>query len=427
MKKIDTSNLQFLSNGIVDYKGDRRFSRSGFIRAGKTNAKGQIDRDSNTPFFLVTDINNIPLDTPLGKEPKEIYFTVLEDDGFFTADLRYWGETQLICRGNGNGTAAAYYDTRNNNAAGLTNQTHPHDRKARVRVCSYKDCPDFISSKCKHNITISAVIPQISMVELFQYSATSQYALNDFLTALNIAKRRTLYKRTETGSVNSAGIKGMIFKMFKKMNTVPFETSSGHKGTKDTYTVCFEPVPFETYEKMFKDKIRAEDWELLVYLRSLGINERIDELIGAGPVLSSLKALDEPSGAPALEHKPKAAEIPFDGVDPELEAVADHPEVIKRCQLLSEYGMAENTHENRLKLATVKRTVQECVNYLDARLKDAKKKGSPEPTTKQLPQEEKKEVAAAKAEEPMAAAPTELPPAPEAAVATADADLSLFQ
>lgn len=325
--------------------------RDGKIRAGYKQ-DGERGALKNTKHFLLHDAPQlIPV---LGESPEEIYFTVYTDNVQAVAqhDLRSYSKSELLCLGNGE--TAAYF--ANGDAEGVRQRPHAKFAKSRERVCQYKQCGDYAEGRCSEHLFLDMVIPQYSMASLFTLDNSSINGLLNVLSALNKAQIR-----------HAGKISGQIFRLYKQDMDMTYQNpKTGAKSKSPRPVIHMEYVPFETYERMFRDKISNEDWEALLALRSRTM------LVGSANVLEG------PSAQTQLEAPVAGPQSQLTGPDQSDEDVvrerANNPTVIALFDELAELRGKANTEEARINTAKMVPGVQALIDWLKKSIAADKKK-----------------------------------------------------
>lgn len=278
--------------------------RVGKIRSGWKD-EGERGRLHNPKNFLLHDAKQlIPI---LGEEPSEIYLTVASDDLNAVApnDLRWYTKSELMCLGDGE--EAAYFAS--NEVAGLTQANHAFG-KSRVRRCAYRNCQEYQAGLCGEHIFLNFSVPQYSMAASFTLDSTSFNAVMNVIGALQ-------------STLVYGGPQGQIFRLYKKdMELNYIDAKSGKKSKAPRPVVHMDFVPFEQYEKMFRDKIAPHDWAALMALRSRQIRFVTDNIDFQKELPESVSkiALPQPEGLSDEEL---------------IKQRANHPEVMKLFEELA--------------------------------------------------------------------------------------------
>lgn len=346
--------------------------RDGKIRAGKKNEKGF---PMNLDHFLLHDAPQ--LIPHLGDAPKEIFFTVHADEihKFFQDDLRWYSASELICKSVHNyvnpatkqpmGSVAAFFQV-GQEVAGLSQQPFPGIQRSRIRNCQYKTCPNYVQgNQCSEHLFLDMIIPQYSMGSIFTLDSTSIYAVLNLMSALQKAQLRFQGK-----------LSGQIFRLFKQKDQLNFQNpKDGKMNKRDTDIVHLESVSFSDYESRFREQIKSEDWDALMYVRSRQSSSSYtsvalppadgQELLGPGSDYSPEVA---PTTAPALTTtNPQADEAA-------ILARANDPAVAPVFAEIALLTGKENTEINRVNTAKNFGDVAGMITYLKSKIKEAKKK-----------------------------------------------------
>jgi hypothetical protein len=367
--------------GIIGLDDKPVLRRDGKIRAGyKEETGGKL---VNTEHFLLHDAPE--LERVLGEKPTEIYFTVHSDrkDDFYKTDLRWYNASQLMCfsmhnaldeSGKSMGSVAAFKGV-GQNAVGLKQQPFPGVDKARVRVCNYKSCPDYVRGDCGEHLFLDVIVPQCSMVQVFTLDSSSINAI------LNMAS-------TLTKTANLRRYAGEIFRMHKKPGQITYQNKAGKQSKRDAPMVSFDWVPFEDYEAKFKDQIHPRDWEILLGIRANRLRAASDM-----PILPPATDIDDTPQLPSRDNDYTGGEadqppeiggnVPTE--DSSVEKRANDPLIVELCGKYAELVGRENTEAARISTAKNFASVQECATYLRNRIKEVQKeKAQPAPANPQF-------------------------------------------
>lgn len=338
--------------------------RDGKIRAGKKEGNKLV----NTDHFLLHDAPGLV--EVLGEQPTEIYFTVHSDNpqDFMKTDLRWYNASQLLClsmhnapgnQGENLGSVAAYFGVGSDGISGLRQDQFPRMQKARVRVCNYKSCPDYVQGKCTEHMFLDVLVPQFSMGAIFTLDNTSINAILNCNSTF--AKAWTRY---------GGKLSGQIFKMYKKPGEISYQKNDGSTGKRDAPMIYVDMVNFDDYEREFKDKIRPEDWEALMSIR----NRQFAPAMSLGMSTAAALPPPEDDDVRQLTGGPSASAMSAaPNEDEELKKRANDPAIMP---LFVEYGqLIGREATEQIRMATMKNlaTVQEGVTYLKNKIKEAKK------------------------------------------------------
>lgn len=383
--------------------------RSGKIRSGyqEEGAGGKKGKLVNTPHFLLHDAPGL-LEL-FGETTKEIYFTVYADGTphkyanaiqfpFIKDDLRWYVKNNLNCMSmhytddidgrlikNSKGepmpdVAACFVP---GDIAGVMQRPFPKIRHARIRKCLGDACPQSITKECKPHTFFDIIVPQYSMGDIFTIDTTSIHAMLNINSVFALAYGRYMGK-----------ISGQIFKLYKDSVPTKYYGSNGSpvKGEADAIHVCM--VPFEEYEKKFRNEIKEDDWKALMGLRNrpavaafeaLSVME--DEALpapessGAAQLEStSMQAIDE-SEVPEWQKK----HTPEQRVA--YSTIAEDPVATKYFEEVSTLTGLENNLENRYKTAAASTSLPQLIDRLKARIAKEKqiKAGTPKDLSPQKP------------------------------------------
>jgi hypothetical protein len=348
--------IHYMIRGLTD---NSRLRRDGKIRAG---FKDDRDIPRNSPHFLLHDAPQlIPV---LGEKPTEIYFTFYDDDRMKVAsdNLRYYTKSELVCQSDPSGMTdkAAYFgagdvpyvkQTPAQFASFKANGKHDviEIPRSRERVCMYRSCPDYQAGKCSEHLFLDMIIPHYSMASLFTLENTSITAVLNIDSAIKKAQLRYAGK-----------LSGQIFKIFKKKDKIKFQDpKTGKKNERDTDVVDMTVVAFDEYMSIYKDKIRQEDLDALMSLRSRQF------VFFNTPTLTGMETpqIEAPNATPALA----ADENTLLKEKANSEILA--PIFAEASSVLG----IENTEANRIKMIRAKPDIKECADYLKGRIRDKKK------------------------------------------------------
>ncbi len=348
--------------GLTDVTQTRRVGK---IRAGYKDEKNR-DMPKNTPYFLLHDAPG--LTECLGEKPGEIYFAAYAHDYTQIArdDLRQYRASELVCLGDGQ--QAAYFSA--GNAPYVRQAAHPDYNRARVRDCNYRKCPDFMQGNCSEHVSLDMVIPQHSMLSVYTLDNNSINAVLNVMSTLKHVSRMKL-----------GYIGGEIFRLYKKDVELNYETSSGQRKKAPKPVVHLEHVPFEFYEKNFKEQIKSEDWLILMCLRQEAAYARMGKMpqlyaelgytlpagqLEAPPTTQALPAPD-PTEAEPSTHSPVQE---YDHIG----EMANHPVVIGLFEEIAQLRGKENTEETRRASAAGMPDAQALIERLKRVLAADKKK-----------------------------------------------------
>jgi hypothetical protein len=346
------------------------FRRDGKIRAGAKDEKTGYPK--NFSHFLLHDAPQlIPV---LGEHPTEIFFTVHSDNlaQVFQPDLRWYTKSELVCKSMHDyvdpttqanmGSVAAFFKV-GQEVAGLTQRQFPGIARSRVRQCSYKACPDYISGNCGEHMFLNVIIPQYSMGALFTLDSTSINAVINVMSAFQKAALRYQGK-----------LAGQIFRLFKKQVPINFPNKDGSTSKRDTDVVHMEVVSFAEYEAKFRDKISPEDWEALQFIRSgtrlVAVTGTEQPLLGTQETPQALLEASQ-EASPTLETPLTKAAAQSD--EEAIKERANSPAVAKFFAEIAHLTGKENSEEMRIATAKHFPDVQRLVDYLKGRIKEAKK------------------------------------------------------
>jgi hypothetical protein len=375
--------------GLTDHV---RVSWDGKIRGGY-----KPDENSapvNTPYFLLHDAPGLA--ETLGEKPTEFFTTFLYDDpeAVMKMDLRWYKQNSLVCQGNGE--VAAFYE--NGDFAGVRQQQATFRErdflgketvrvipKSRERVCGYKNCPEYVTQKCKQHAFLTFTIPQHSMAGIYTMESVSQYTHNSMLAE----RERAIRHNAVLGKPFK--ISGEIFRVYKSKEPVAFmNVKTGKKSESEKDVTLIEWIPFHKYEEAFRGKITDSNWEFLLAIRQAGLRLPGQEF--SQPDLANTAQLNGP-GAQAVLPAPSSNALTAteDQQKADLEALkarANHESVLPLFKQLSELKKnVANTEENRIKTARQFPDVIGLAQYLTAAIKKLKKEDpAPEaPNTSSAP------------------------------------------
>ena len=323
-------------HGLTDQINLRR---DGKIRGGTRDKTTK--KMGNTPYFLLHDAKQlIPV---LGENPTEIYFAAFCDDveAIAKTSLRSYSGRILNCLGNGK--TAGYY--QKGDVPGVTNRPHPILKGSRLRTCQYKQCPDFVEDRCGEHLFLEMIIPQYSMASSFTLDNSSVNGILNVLSTLNKAKIRY-----------AGQISGQIFRLYKRPMDMNYEIK-GELKKSPRPVVHLDHVPFETYERLFRDKIKDEDWRSLVALQDRTL------------VLSTTQSEPEDAESESTETAETATFRPqladqTQSDNAALKERANHPVVVALFDELAALRGRENTEEARINTAKKTSSVGELVEWL---------------------------------------------------------------
>lgn len=367
--------------------------RDGKIRSGFKETRNGREVPVNTDYFLLHDADVlIPV---LGEKPTEIFFTVYFDDINAVApnDLRWYTKSDLQCLGDAD-TAAymgsnevaglrqeqGYIVTGKNRDGSPRKQSMP---KSRLRTCAYKSCPDYMRGDCSEHIRLDMIIPQYSMGSMFTMENTSINGLLNIIGALD---------KTRMANIHRGGkVSGEIFRLYKDKVSLPYENpKTGQRSRSDRDVVHMVHVPFEWYEKNYKDKCPPGSWDALMALRLASTLVPDQALFLNAP--DNTAQLPPPGGAVGT-----AAALPPPNNDEEIiRARANDPLVLPLFEELAALLNMPNSEAKRIATAKQCPDVQKLMDRLKALLA-AKKK-------------EKAQAQAAEQPAPAAAAPAQAAP-----------------
>lgn len=360
---------------IIGLTDKPKLRRDGKIRCGKKEGNKLVNLD----HFLLHDAPGLA--ASLGEEfPKEIYFTVYTNntEEIFRPSLRWYNANELLCHSmhnaldnNGISLGAVANYTSLGDIEGVSQIPFPRMNRGRIRACKYHACPQYMQGQCSEHMFLDIMIPQHSMGSVFTFDSTSIKALQNTMSAF------------EKAAIKYGGsFKGQIFKAFKADDTGSFVNKNNGKTTKtDIKVLQFEVVDFGWYEANFKNKIKEDDWNALLALRS-------KSSIGLGALALAAPADDD---APALNAPAAALQAPsgtttqtqpatnFTDSKANEDAVktrANDPTAAQFFTELAKLMNRANTEEVRIATARNFSTAGAMISYLQNKIKEEKKKQS---------------------------------------------------
>jgi hypothetical protein len=238
---------------------------------------------------------------------------------------------------------------------GVTQSKHPVMPKARTRQCQYQSCQQYVEGRCGEHFFLDMIVPQYSMGSVFTLDNTSKIAILNVNSAIH------------KGILASGGkLAGQIFRLYKKEIPVGYtDHEKGKRYNSEKAVVHMDYVPFEVYERNFKDKVSPDNWAALMGLR--GREAKLVQNIQP-------EALEAPVERQALpspqEQRNEEAEL--------LER-ANHPSIVALLDKLSGLMGVPNSEENRIKTARAFPDVNTMADYLKKKIASVKPKEEKQP------------------------------------------------
>lgn len=344
--------------------------RDGKIRSGYKEGNKLI----NTDHFLLHDAPGLA--SSIGEEkPTEIFFTVHSDnlDEVLKSSLRWYNKNELVCRSyHEKGPVAAYFSM--NETEGVSQRPLPGIMNSRERLCRYQECVQYKQGLCSEHMFLDIMVPQHSMGAVFTFDNTSLKGLQNAYSVFHKAKIRYGGK-----------LAGQIFRAYKADDHGSYvNKNTGQKVKTDIKVLQFEVVDFSWFEANYGQKIKPDDWNALLALRSqhaIGLAQLsappVDEemVLKAPGNLAALTAPQEPTdnGDNSVDPAAAAAEREYQA---QL-AKADDPAAAAVFEEIAKLTGRENNLDVRLATAKNFPNSQKMIEYLQGKIREIKKSQQP--------------------------------------------------